>query len=261
METFLLCKPDFFRVEYNINPWMTGADVDLRIAKRQWQSLRETIKSLGAQVRLIDPVSEFPDMVFTANSSFVAENKVILSSMKYKVRQGETQHFEKWFVDNDYDIIHLIPGISFEGRGDCLLHGDTLIGGYGFRTDLLSLEITAGTLNLNLLEIKLTDPRYYHLDTCFCKVSKDTAIYYPGAFSKKTAERLHDVINLIPVTEEDARIFMCNSMLVGDILLIPSRNSEVSKTLRNQHGIKTCFVDVSEFLKSGGSIQCLSLKI
>ena len=261
METFLLCKPDFFRVEYSINPWMGDVEVDYALANRQWKNLSETIKSLGAAVKLIDPVEKYPDMVFTANSGFVVDNKVILSRMKHDVRKGETAYFERWFADHDYDIVHLAPGISFEGRGDCLLYDDVLIGGYGYRTDRKAIEIIADVLGIEYFDLKLTDPRFYHLDTCFCKVSRDTAIYYPGAFLKSDIKKLKSHINLIPITEQDARLFMCNSMLVSDILLIPDSHSEISRLLRNHHGIKTCFVDVSEFLKSGGSIQCLSLKI
>ena len=98
METFLLCRPDFFRVEYSINPWMGDTEVNYRLAANQWNNLRETIETLGAKVKLIEPVEKYPDMVFTANSGLVVDDKVFLSRMKHSVRRGETSYFERWFA-------------------------------------------------------------------------------------------------------------------------------------------------------------------
>jgi len=261
METFLLCPPDYFSVEYSINPWMVGEKIDVSLVKHQWENLRDAIEHVGGKVKIINPVKGLPDMVFAANSGIVRGKDVVLSRMKYKERQGESTNYRKWFVDKGYNVINLMPGVTFEGCGDSLLYGDALIGGYGFRSDKKALEITASTLGLNLFTLALSDPRFYHLDTCFCRVSKDKAIYYPAAFKAGEIKKLHSVIDLIPVSETDARLFMCNSMLVNDILLIPEHQSDIGKTLRNKLGIKTCTVNVSEFLKAGGSIQCLCLKI
>ena len=261
METFLLCSPDYFSVEYSINPWMIGENIDLSLVMGQWQNLQDTIRHLGGSVKTIKPVSGLPDMVFAANSGIVHNKDVVLSRMRHKERQGETRHYRSWFISEGYNIIDLMPGVSFEGCGDSLIYNNALIGGYGFRSDKKALEITASTLGLDLFSLELSNPRFYHLDTCFCRVSKDKAIYYPDAFKKGEIKKLQGIIDLIPVSEEDARLFMCNSMLVSDILLIPEHQTDIGKTLRNKLGIKTCTVNVSEFLKSGGSIQCLCLKI
>jgi len=261
METFLLCEPRYFKVDYSINPWMTGEKVNFKLAMDQWESLKLAIESLGSKVRTIEQSERFPDMVFTANSGLVCENKFILSSMKHKERKGESKYFSEWFSKNGYRVQGLPLDISFEGRGDCLLYRDIIVGGYGYRTDINALEAVSEITGRNLISLELVDPRFYHLDTCFCIVSDDSAIYYPGAFREDEIEKLEGIVNLIPISESDASLFMCNSMLVNDTLLIPSVYSKIDKILRNKYDIKTCVVNVSEFLKSGGSIQCLSLKI
>jgi len=240
---------------------MIDEPVNPDIAKMQWDSLKATIETMGAKVKVIEPAKGLPDMVFAANAGIVHEDKFVVSTMKHKERHEESKHYSSWFQKMGYQVIELIPGVSFEGCGDALLHCDSLIGGYGYRSDLLALEVTAGSLGLSLYDLKLRDPMFYHLDTCFCKVSETSAIYYPEAFCIGEIEKLKGIVDLIPVTEADARLFMCNSMLVNNVLLIPSNISEIDNKLRNSYGIKTCVVDVSEFLKSGGSIQCLSLKI
>jgi N-dimethylarginine dimethylaminohydrolase len=68
--TYLMCPPEYFAVEYAINPWMNpDQPVDLALARRQWEQLRSTYLRLGHAVRIIDPVPGLPDMVFAANGS------------------------------------------------------------------------------------------------------------------------------------------------------------------------------------------------
>ena len=69
---------------------------------------------------------------------------------------GESAYFKEWFRKHDFEIIEGMPGVSFEGRGDCLVHFGNLIGGYSYRTDLLALEVTAGILGLGLIELKIS---------------------------------------------------------------------------------------------------------
>ena len=52
---YLMCPPDHFTVQYSINPWMaSGEPVDTARARLQWQLLRDTYRSLGHSVELID---------------------------------------------------------------------------------------------------------------------------------------------------------------------------------------------------------------
>ena len=39
-----MSSPEYFKVEYSINPWMVaGVEVDLDLAKKQWNNLKESI--------------------------------------------------------------------------------------------------------------------------------------------------------------------------------------------------------------------------
>ena len=45
----LMSSPEYFKVEYAINPWMVpGTNVDLELAKNQWNGLKRTIEEAGA---------------------------------------------------------------------------------------------------------------------------------------------------------------------------------------------------------------------
>lgn len=259
-QEILLCSPEFFEVSYSINPWMKGEAVCSKTAMDQWIDLVVAISSLGGKIHLMMPRPGLPDMVFTANAGVVYGRKFVISNMKHEERKSESAHFKEWFEHNGYETLSVSHNLDFEGCGDVIIHKDTMIAGHGYRSDLLAHKEVASMLDIDLISLELNDPRFYHLDTCFCVVEEKTAIYYPGAFKEGEIKKLENVLDLIPITENDALLFVCNSLKLNDTLLIPTNQSEIEKTLKERK-IKTQYVDVSEFLKSGGSIQCLSLRL
>jgi N-dimethylarginine dimethylaminohydrolase len=258
----LMCPPDYFAIEYEINPWMNirvGSEAD--VARQQWSALYETIRSLGVKVDLIKPVRGLPDLVFTANAGLVFENLFIGSRFRYGVRQGEATYFEDWARGRDFEIIELPPGYNFEGAGDALFCGETLIAGYRFRSDVRSHQWIGERLGVEVLPLELIDPRFYHLDTCFCPLAPDLALYYPGAFDQYGCSVLHDRIpNLIEVAIEEAISFSCNAVVVGKTVLLNDGAPKLAQDLRDR-GLAVHMLGFSEFIKSGGSAKCLTLRV
>ena len=257
--TALVCPPMFFDVKYSINPWMTGEQVDSPAAVEQWWQMKSTLERLGAKTAIIGQPPHLPDMVFTANAGTVRGNKIVLSNFKHLERKLEHKEFSKWFKEHGYETHALPESMNFEGCGDTIVSGDRLIAGYGFRSDLKALQLTAEILDLDLTYLKLKNPNFYHLDTCFSLLRPDLAIYYPGAFSKYTISKIKD-IELIPVSDEEANRFACNSIVYQDNILMPAGNESLANTLE-EIGFQVHLIDTSEFLKSGGSLQCMALWI
>jgi len=238
---------------------MSVGGVNKKKALEQWAFLKETLELIGVTVKVIKQRSDLPDMVFTANAGTVKGNDVVLSNFKHKERKLETEEFHRWFINSGYKVHRLPENISFEGCGDTVVSGSRLIAGYGFRTDLKALKLCASILNLDLTYLKLADPRFYHLDTCFCLLDKDLALYYPDAFSKYTISKLKD-IKLIPVSKYNANMFACNSIVYNKNILMPYGNNTIANKLKDV-GYKVYQLDTSEFIKSGGSLQCMLLWI
>ena len=125
MRELLLCPPDYYGIEYEINPWMSrarGAKTDL--AKAQWQGLHKTLASLEAKVELVPPQPKLPDMVFTANAGLTVGKKFIPSNFRHQERAGEAPHFARWMEEHGYEILALPENLYFEGEGDALFGGD-----------------------------------------------------------------------------------------------------------------------------------------
>ena len=64
----------------------------------------------------------------------------------------------------------------------------------------------------------------------------------------------------IPVTPEEASRFACNSVNVNDAVIFNQGSEKLADELKNR-GFKVVQVDLSEFLKSGGSSKCLTLRV
>ncbi len=153
-------------------------------AREQWDALYTNLIDLGVAVELIEPVPGLPDLVFTANCGLVYENLFISSRFRYGVRQGEASIFERWARDRGFDVVVMPESYHFEGAGDALFCGETLIAGYRFRSDVRSHQWIGERLSREVLPLELVDPRFYHLDTCFCPLEGDLALFYPGAFRR-----------------------------------------------------------------------------
>lgn len=257
----LMSSPEYFKVEYSINPWMVeGTEVDLELATQQWNNLKSTIELSGAEVLLVPAHPNQPDLVFTANSGIIKEDKVLIANFKYKERVGEEALFEKWFSENGYQVARIPKEFKFEGRGDAFVYGDKLIGSYGIRSDKEALIYIAEQFELEPIIVELAQDKFYHLDTCFQHFSSGDAIFYPEAFKDSTLSAFNKIFNLHPVSEHDPNQLACNAVVINENVIFPSDEIEVIETIANL-GLTPKVANVSEFLKSGGACQCLVIAL
>ncbi|NEO57909.1 MAG: TIGR00300 family protein [Okeania sp. SIO3B5] len=263
---FLMCAPDHYDVDYVINPWMEG---NIHKSSRdrsveQWYKLHDIIKE-NAVVDLVTPQKGWPDMVFTANAGLILGNTVVLSRFYHKERQGEEPHFKEWFLDQGF-IVHELPkDLPFEGAGDALLdrEGRYLWAGYGFRSELDSHPLLAKWLDIEVISLRLTDERFYHLDTCFCPLTGGYLLYYPPAFdsySNRLIEMRVPSEKRITVAEADAVNFACNAVNINQTIIM-NKVSESLKSLLTEVGFNVIETPLSEFLKAGGAAKCLTLRV
>ncbi len=263
---FLMCAPDHYDVDYVINPWMEGNihKSSRDRAVEQWQKLHYVLKE-HAIVDLVPPQKGWPDMVFTANAGLVLGENVVLSRFLHKERQGEEPHFQQWFEQNGYTVNVLPKDLPFEGAGDALLdrEGRWLWAGYGFRSELDSHPYLAKWLDIEVISLRLTDERFYHLDTCFCPLANGYLLYYPGAFdaySNRIIEMRVAPEKRIAIAEADAVNFACNAVNVESIVIM-NKASDPLKARLTDVGFQIIETPLTEFLKAGGAAKCLTLRV
>jgi N-dimethylarginine dimethylaminohydrolase len=258
----LMCPPDHYGIEYEINPWMNRSLGAVReLAFQQWETLRQKLESLHVTVEILQPQPGLPDLVFTANAGLVFQKTFLSSRFRHDVRAKESPFFEKWFAENGFEVVTLPADCFHEGAGDALFCGEALFAGYRTRSDANSHQWVANRLNVRCLPLELVNSRFYHLDTCFCPLAPGVAIYFPDAFDSYGRRVLaNHVPTLIPVVEEEAHRFGCNAVVVGRSVIHNSRCPKLAASLRD-HGYDSIEVELDEFLKAGGSAKCLTFRL
>ena len=265
-DRILMCPPDYFTVDYVINPWMAGHDEPLSLdkAREQWAELRDAIAE-HAEVVTMEAQPDLPDMVFTANAGAVYGNKAIASHFMPMERRPEEAHFKAWFTENGFELLNLDEKIGFEGAGDCLRdrRGAWLWTGYGFRTEIEAHKEIQAFFDIEVVSIRLTDARFYHIDTCFCPLTDGFLMYHPPAFDYESRIAIESRVpphKRIIVDTMDAGNFACNAVNIDDQVFL-HRASEPLKARLMLAGFHVHEVELTEFLKAGGSAKCLTLKL
>ena len=259
--TILMCPPDFYGIEYEINPWMSrSVPTDSAKSRAQWQSLHDLLGQLGADVRLMPPAPGLPDLVFTANAALVWRDTAYLAAFRHTARQGETALDAAWLESQGFHCESLPMGLNFEGAGDALFCGDTLYAGYLVRSDASAMQWLGDRMGCRVLPLQLTDDHFYHLDTCFCPLAPDTALWHPPAFDDYARRALSQIPHLIEVNEAEAARFACNAVVLGRNVVLNAGCPKLEADLRAS-GFTPHATDLSEFLKAGGSAKCLTLRL
>jgi len=257
-----MCPPDFYGIHYEINPWMDmSRQAEHAVAVAQWQALHHQITEAGARVSLLEPVQGLPDLVFTANAAMICRRQALLSRFRHRQRQGEEPYNRRWFESNDFQVVDVPENFSFEGAGDALFCGDTLYAGYRMRSDAAGHQQIGRLIGCRVIPVELVDARYYHLDTCFCPLAADEAIWYPPAFDEygQRAIREH-VRKLIAAEQEEAERFACNAIVIGRRVITNTGCDRLHAELAAR-GYEPIATPLDEFVKAGGSAKCLTLRL
>ncbi len=272
----MMSAPEFFEVSYRINPWMNPADWNLasdrlaRDARAGWAELKRTYERCGARIEVQPSVRGLPDMVFTANAALVLDRKVMLASFLCAERQGEEAHnrafFEALRARGVVDQIVTPPaGLFFEGAGDAVWDGTRALlwTGYGQRSSRGMDRVLAETYGVPAVALELVDPRFYHLDTCFCVLPRGDIVWFKAALSPASqalVEELAGRHTLIEANEEDAFHLAVNSVSLGNDVVLCHASEALRAQLR-ERGYLPHVVALDSFNRSGGAAYCLTLRL
>jgi N-dimethylarginine dimethylaminohydrolase len=238
---------------------------DQELASRQWTQLH-TIIANQADVALMPPVSGLPDLVFTANAALVYNQTAFLSSFRCRERQPEARHYAEWLSADGFQVKRLPSETLFEGAGDALFDRGIkalLWFGYGYRSNASALLHLQKSIDVEVQGLRLCDPRFYHLDTCFCPLERGYLLYFPAAFDQQANAAIEARVpayKRLAVSEEDAIHFACNAVNIGNKIILNQAKRELMEWLVSR-GFEVIQTRMSEFIKAGGSTKCLSLRL
>jgi len=264
---YVMVRPDHFRIDYAINPFMdTAIQPDRRRAMAQWVDLLTTIERVGGTVEVVPQRADAPDMVYAMNLGLAvvrAEGShVVLSHMRYAERRMEALSARPWFERSGRTTSYVGRdgvGAHLEA-GDVFAWGDGLVAGYGPRTEELALKHLATDLGVRVRGVRITHPAMYHLDLAFCPLDERRAMVAPGAFDHASASALMELVpEPLVLTDDEALTTLCaNSIVVGRTVVMPAGAPERVRAQLADWDFRVVEVDVSEFHKGGGSVRCLT---
>lgn len=257
---FVMTPPQFFAVDYAINPWMdTDTPVDVTLAVAQWKNLRNTYRRLGHKVDLVAPIPRLPDMVYAANGGLILGGAAVVAQFKYPQRQQESIAYADWMRSQGYTPVHT-QHVN-EGQGDLLPVGEKILAGTGFRTDPAAHAEIAAIFGRPVITLQLVDPRFYHLDTALSVLDETTIAYYPPAFAECARAQLETLFpDAIVVDSSDAYVFGLNAVSDGRHVVHPAAAVGFAEQLCRA-GFEPIGVEMSELLKGGGSVKCCTLEV
>ncbi|MEV7330043.1 dimethylargininase [Micromonospora sp. NPDC093244] len=257
--TYLMCSPEYFAVEYAINPWMdVTTPVDRDLAVKQWDRLRETLVGLGHDVHLLTPEQGLPDMVYAANGAFMVDGSVYGARFKHEQRAAEAAAHHAFYEAQGLRFI--APSETNEGEGDFAYvpeaHGGLILAGHGFRTEVPAHAEAQEALGRPVVSLRLIDPRFYHLDVALAAIDDANVVYFPGAFSAASQRVLTQLFpDAVLADDEDAMAFGLNLVSDGANVVLNSEATRLAGKLKAA-GYHPVPVELGELKKGGGSVKC-----
>ncbi|MDP3894436.1 dimethylarginine dimethylaminohydrolase family protein [Nocardioides sp.] len=263
---YAMVRPDHFRVDYVINPFMdVDTQPDRERARQQWDTLAQTLLGLGARVDVLPQRADAPDMVFAMNLGLGVVRHdgtphAVMSHMRFPERRMETGSAQPFLAERGWTTSYVGRdgvGAHFEA-GDAFAFGADLVVGYGPRTEELALKHLAGDLDVRVRGFRIVHPGMYHMDLAFNPLDERRAMVCPSAFDAGSAAALLDLVpDPLVLSEEEALTFCANSVVVGRTVVMPACPPRVRERLE-AWGYDIVILDLSEFHKGGGSIRCLT---
>lgn len=284
--------PAHFRVLGGANPhtrdiWGRRKRVDAALARRQWARLRDLVRDLGIDVRVLPPDPRCPGLVYPANAGARIGPRFVLSNL-IETRAAERPHYRRAIVELGLEVVEVDR--RFEGEADLFRWDGAWIftSGrlerqrfiprlglppwrrvYGFRSDAaLAPVFESMVAPAPLLPLTLADERYYHGDTCLCAFGPARAhlLAFLDALEPASREALRARAGdrLVEIGADDAARYAANSFWAesAGVLVMPEGVSADLIARVRARGAEVATVDVSEFLKKGGgSVKCMILDL
>jgi N-dimethylarginine dimethylaminohydrolase len=250
--------------------------INPRRALQEWLELAEAIEAAGAEVAVLEPPPAplLTGLMYTANAGWlrtaapVPRFRLANLSVAHRRLEGPVVRAALsgfgWELEASQSV--------WEGQADmCSLPPGTeqapLILTYGVRSTRASIDEVAAALppGRSFHASRLREP-FFHGDTCMDPLAAPRGpvwVVFPGAFASdeeyRAARRFaSDSAEVLEISEADALAYACNTLPVGEQLLLPTGLSARFLEAVASFGYRTRELDFGElFGKGGGGPRCL----
>ena len=277
-QKLLVSGADYFTDDYKINPYYTETKINREKAIAEHARIVECFREAGIEVIKVDPPKDCQDGVYTANWAIVKDGIAVMARLP-EARKGEEAYARKKLEEQGIKTYLVPENYLYSGQGDSLRCGKYLFAGRGYRSDPEAQTFVADKLGLELIQVHANpqlnadgsihinpvtnhaDSFWYDLDLAISIIDEHTIAYCPGALdeeSNKKLEAIQDLDKIIVDYDECTKGFACNLVSTGKHVIM-SANAPKLKSVLEARGLICITPEITELLKGGGYIRCISL--
>jgi dimethylargininase len=221
-------------------------------ALHQHQAYVKTLRSIGLEVIILDPLPDYPDSYFVEDAAILTPEVAVITRPGAETRQGEASAIAPVLAEYRETVSIQAPG-TLDG-GDVLMVGRHFFIGISDRTN------TEGTEQLGfILEqhgytwTPLPVSGGLHLKSGVNFVGGNTLLL-TQVFSARYEFNSYEM-----VVVDEAETYAANTLWVNDHLIMPAGFPKTRHNLENL-GLPIIELEVSEARKMDGGLTCLSLR-
>lgn len=277
-QKLLVSGADYFTDDYKINPYYTETKINREKAIAEHARIVECFREAGIEIIKVDPPKGCQDGVYTANWAIVKDGIAVMARLP-EARKGEEAYARKKLEEQGIKTYLVPENYLYSGQGDSLRCGKYLFAGRGYRSDPEAQTFVADKLGLELIQVHANpqlnadgsihinpatnhaDSFWYDLDLAISIIDEHTIAYCPGALdeeSNKKLEAIQDLDKIIVDYDECTKGFACNLVSTGKHVIM-SANALKLKSALEARGLICITPEITELLKGGGYIRCISL--
>lgn len=277
-QKLLVSGADYFTDDYKINPYYTETKINREKAIAEHARIVECFREAGIEIIKVDPPKGCQDGVYTANWAIVKDGIAVMARLP-EARKGEEAYARKKLEEQGIKTYLVPENYLYSGQGDSLRCGKYLFAGRSYRSDPEAQTFVADKLGLELIQVHANpqlnadgsihinpatnhaDSFWYDLDLAISIIDEHTIAYCPGALdeeSNKKLEAIQDLDKIIVDYDECTKGFACNLVSTGKHVIM-SANAPKLKSALEARDLICITPEITELLKGGGYIRCISL--
>ncbi len=281
-----MSSADYFSTSQAINPYYGAQAPDIDRAKAEHAAIKRLFEQAGIVVETTSPPTDSQDGVYTANWALVCGKKAILSRLP-ETRKTEEAVAKRALEERGFTVLQVPDGQHFSGQGDALAFGGLLFCGRGYRSDEQAQIFAADALGFERIQLQTIpeldtlgnpmmnavsgwpDSFFYDLDLALAIIKGPSETeggiiaYCPEAFvaeSRETLRRLKGFEKIEVSFEEATKGFACNLVSTGETVIMSNHAPKLKAELEKR-GLTVLTPEVTELIKGGGFIRCVSLTL
>jgi N-dimethylarginine dimethylaminohydrolase len=243
--------------------WSTPLDID--IAMRQFDLLLNTYMLNGIEVMKVEQVERpTPNLMFMRDLFVMTRNGAILGRPASDVRAGEEVIVNRFLASHNIPVLLSVTGNGvFEGPDVVYFDTHSVFLGTGIRTNDEGARQVSVALEAQGLEVVHVQTTFGcgHLDGVMSIVGHRKAILYPTRVSYKVYETLRSrgySIMCLTDSNEAEKFMPINMVALEPDRVIITQQSDHTRKLLEENGISAIPLDLSELMKAGGAMHCLT---